>query len=358
MTITGGGRVEIEQFNHLDVNNGIVSVTGLGSFLKAHFMEIGGLGGTMPSMSPTWDKPLVFFGTVGNGVSNASLNISTGGRVDFLTQLQVREYGTVNVDNGVLSVGTAVSGGELFMDGFSGGANVNVTDGTVIAGLIFGTNNSQIYLDDGTLQVDRIVLNDGAVLKGTGNIIPGWGPEVTIVNDGGFVSPGLSPGALEIDGDYEQTSLGQLSIEIGGVSAGVEYDLITLTGDATLGGILDVTLIDGFVPAATDRFTFLVADSIIGEFDQITFAFGSGEVEYGSNFLTISNVTVPEPSTFYLLGLLCVAAILQRARVVRRSRYLGAGRIRVTDEKQVVILSPFGHVVITREVEQLNRYPA
>ncbi len=46
------------------------------------------------------------------------------------------------------------------------------------------------------------------------------------------MSPGASPGTLTITGDYTQTSAGTLAIEIGGVTAGTQFDQLAVSGVA------------------------------------------------------------------------------------------------------------------------------
>ena len=70
----------------------------------------------------------------------------------------------------------------------------------------------------------------------------------------GDTRPGFSPGMMNFGGDLSQGPNSRLSIEIGGREAGREYDQLNVAGHLNIGGILEVTLIDGFVPKAGDRF--------------------------------------------------------------------------------------------------------
>jgi hypothetical protein len=81
-----------------------------------------------------------------------------------------------------------------------------------------------------------------------------------LVNGGGTIAPGASPGLTAVQGDFTQVDGGRLEIELGGRAPATEFDRLTVTGGATLAGALDVSLIGGFVPAAGDSFEVLRAD--------------------------------------------------------------------------------------------------
>jgi hypothetical protein len=68
---------------------------------------------------------------------------------------------------------------------------------------------------------------------------------------------------VNVDGDYTQTTTGTLAIEIGGLAPASEYDQLVVSGDAVLDGIIDVSLIDGFIPLPGQQFQVLSAAAII-----------------------------------------------------------------------------------------------
>jgi hypothetical protein len=75
------------------------------------------------------------------------------------------------------------------------------------------------------------------------------------------LAPGLSPGLLAVNGNYIQRAGGTLQIELGGLTAGTQYDRLAITGEATLGGTLNVSLLGGFRPAVGDSFQILTFGS-------------------------------------------------------------------------------------------------
>jgi hypothetical protein len=54
-----------------------------------------------------------------------------------------------------------------------------------------------------------------------------------------------------------QTADGVLNIELGGTGPGADYDQLVVNGQATLGGTLNVVLLNGYVPSSGDQFRIL-----------------------------------------------------------------------------------------------------
>lgn len=86
-----------------------------------------------------------------------------------------------------------------------------------------------------------LTIEPGATLAGTGWIN-------TSVTNAGLVSPAGADatGSLVIDGNYTQTATGTLDMELAGAQT---LDQVMVSGRATLGGTLDVSLLNGFHPA-------------------------------------------------------------------------------------------------------------
>lgn len=105
-----------------------------------------------------------------------------------------------------------------------------VTGGSLLVDGVFG---------DETHVMD---VSDGATLGGTGTIIG----NVTI--DDATLAAGASPGTLTIDGNLALGADSRLDFELGAAdgAAGVDSDLVVVTGDLVLDGTLDVTDAGGF----------------------------------------------------------------------------------------------------------------
>jgi len=212
-----------------------------------------------------------------------------------------------------------MNGGSLTVNGsLTGGAGTgtfNMTGGIVsVVNLNTDTGNAGVdfIFTGGLLAVDTV----------TGDL----------VNEGGILSPDNSPGTILITGNYTQSALGTLDIQLGGLLAGSEYDVLNINGTANLGGTLDVSWYDlgsGLFNASLgDSFDILTAYSLTGEFDNLTLAvLGNGlrwQLDYlfdefgttGIVRLTIVSA-VPVPASVWLFGsgLIGLIGIAKRKKV-------------------------------------------
>jgi len=123
-------------------------------------------------------------------------------------------------------------------------------------------------LDVTGLNGSQLVLASGQTLKGNGTVNGNLG-----VAAGSTIAAGESPGHLTISGNYTQS--GTMLAELAGTVQGTSYDWIEVLGQATLGGTVDVDLIDGFLPTAGDYFDILTAADGITNLDlsDVTFDF-------------------------------------------------------------------------------------
>jgi hypothetical protein len=157
------------------------------------------------------------------------------------------------------------------------------------------TQTSGTTTVDGTLTVNNPFINgagvflNGGVLNGSGRI------NGNVVN-AATINPGDSPGVLTIIGNYTQTGAGTLNIEIGGTTAGSQYDQLVVTGTATLDGTINVTLVNNFQPKPGDTFRVLTFASHSGDFTSYNgLNLGNGESlnpVYNANGKELDLVTV------------------------------------------------------------------
>ena len=204
--------------------------------------------------------------------------------------------GIISDVGSIINNGTLISTGTLTMK-VSG--PFSVLGGTVDATTI--NSNGTFNFTGGTLNVDTF--------------------NGDLANTGGTLGPGHSPGTTTINGDYSQDASSTLLIEIEGLIAGTEYDVLNVTGTATLDGVLDFDLdYSGLVLG--DSFDILSAEVINGTFASITDQQINTnwiwELDYnldpsGTDILTarVTAVPIPEPTTLLLALLALVAAPLR-----------------------------------------------
>jgi len=169
---------------------------------------------------------------------------------------------------------------------------------------------------------DTLTIGPGGVLNGTGTINGGavGTSNVAVVNSGGRVDPGVSPGTLTIEGSFEQTA-GTLVLEVGGATQG-RYDRIVATGGLRFsGGQIVLRTVDGYTGAGEEGtvFSFFAGSAV----DFTGFNFATGFIDQSGMGWTLNpdgsasfTTPVPEPGTWalMLLGAAGIAARVRRAR--------------------------------------------
>jgi hypothetical protein len=228
-------------------------------------------------------------GVVPDGNSHvATLGSTTGASSTLYTNQEI----TVKKLSFDHSTTYAIAGtGLLNLESNSGSAQIDVQQGThklqvrvalkddvtaTVAGGAALEFNNRIDLNGhdlvknggGQLRINNTVVTGGGSVVGASGSITGSGMIVgDLENVEGIVAPGNSPGTLTIDGDYTQGSGGTLAIEIAGNTPGDQYDRLVISGQASLAGTLNVTLIDSFTPLDGDTFDILDFSSVSGDFD-------------------------------------------------------------------------------------------
>jgi cyclophilin family peptidyl-prolyl cis-trans isomerase len=159
------------------------------------------------------------------------------------------------------------------IDYYGNGQTLNVPSG----GVTFSTRDS--FIDTGMAFTGSGALNVAA--NRTLGIREWFHLTRPLVNYG-TVEPGLQLGAITVKA-YRQEPGASLEIQLGGTwldqpgttpplpttSATTPYDRLIVTDGALLGGNLEVSLLNGFVPAANNSFTILTATQIVDDFANI-----------------------------------------------------------------------------------------
>jgi hypothetical protein len=181
-----------------------------------------------------------------------------------LGSLAVSSSTTVEVGVSFNNSGSVVvQGGTLQLDSTAANSgSVTVGSGATLAVAGYSQAGGSTVLNNGTLASSQfpIMINAGT-LAGTGTV---YG---NMINAGQVVPGGISAtGILTDNGSYTQTATGALVIDIGGTTAGSQYDRLAVIGTASLGGALNVATIGSFTPALGNTFRVLAFDSSSGNF--------------------------------------------------------------------------------------------
>ena len=105
--------------------------------------------------------------------------------------------------------------------------------------------------------------------------------------------PGNPVGQLDVNGNLMLNATSTLSFEIGGIIPATQYDVLNKVdaGTLTLGGILNVRLINGFTPLPIDVFTIVTTQTTLaGSFSNVSNG-GRLQTEDGSgSFIVTTSV--------------------------------------------------------------------
>jgi len=217
------------------------------------------------------------------------------------------DFRIVDGRNYTFANGLTLASNSLLRIGSAGASQSVVT--------VQGTFNygGTIELVNGRLDVNGN-FNQNANLRGSGVVSAPGG-----FTSNALISPGASPGRIDIIGDVIFTLASQIDIELGGTLEEVEYDVLTITGGAAFqGSVINLSVINNYNPQVGDFFdvirisqTTLTRDYVINGLDQ-------GFVQFGSRFsngvLRITVLSIPAPGTAAMVILGTVVATKRRRR--------------------------------------------
>jgi YVTN family beta-propeller protein len=281
--VANGAAAAVAFSNGLAIQGGTVNGIG-GGF-------VGSLSGNTLTLDGTSSAVSIASGgtyTVGNNSTtnirgtinnNGTLQLGSTGNTTVLNvptgSAMLTGAGAVTMTSGgnVISGSSLVNAGNAIVDSVS----FNVTSYTQNSGLLQVTSTgsastNSFSLNGGTAEVDGTLTASGSLSVAGGGTLSGAGTIVSNVNMAGITEAGdiPNPGILTIGingvGSYAQGSAGAYDVVIGGLTAGKQYSQLNVPGSASLGGTLNVSLINGFTPAAGNQFVILTAGSLSNQF--------------------------------------------------------------------------------------------
>ncbi len=237
-----------------------------------------------------------FFGEFNDTLTNSG--VIKGGNGTAITMAKGDD--TVHIEDGAIE-GNIDGGAGVDTVNFKLGSGDRFTYADKVTQFEVVNFNSGIVLLNGAVEgANHVRVVPDAVLGGEGMI------QAVELSNAGTLSPGtLSAGRFILESNFVQSRSGMLDIELSGLSAGDEYDVLEVSGEAILNGTLDVTLLDGFEPELGDTFDILLATLISGEFDETllpVFAGQTFDVLYATDFVRLTTRPVPLPGAMWLFG--------------------------------------------------------
>ena len=219
--------------------------------------------------------------TGGRTLNTAGTFTWTGtGAIRMGSGAAIHNSGTWNAQTDA-QINNLLGGATLFDNTASGTFLRSAGTGTMNVSVDF-TNSGAVRVQTGTLQFSTsytqtagaLSLEGGAVLASVplaiqGGSLAGSGTVTGNVNMNGHLAPGLSPGSLTVTGAFTPTAASAFDVEIGGLTPATEHDRAILNTAPVLAGTLNVSLINGFVPADLDTFTILTFPSATGTFSTL-----------------------------------------------------------------------------------------
>lgn len=208
--------------------------------------------------------------------------------------------------------------GELLL-GLVGRGTVDLQHGgglRIGSTLVLGPQGT-LNLRDGTLDAHTLAIFGGA-FNFSGGRLQVTRIDGALVNQGGTLAPGHSPGRTEVTGDYTQGAAGTLEIELASDS---RFDVLSVSGAAHLDGTLAIKLGEDFDPLIGSHFDFLfIGQGIVGAFAQVVSPTWNGKrllLDTGTDkLLRLTVAAVPVPSAAWLLA---GAVVLLGGRARRRA---------------------------------------
>jgi len=260
-TLGGSGQVTVT--GPLNWTGGTMSGTGRTVIAPTGSLSMSGpsnkaLFRVLENHSPdaNWTNGHILFG---NGTftneSDGTFTATLATNLSFSNQFGTNAFANAGtfVQNGPGTVTVGVP--------FNNTGTVGVQDGAFQFNGAFTQSDGSTELAGGAITKTSGVMqiNGGAIGLGADTSSGTITGNVTLGNAAAGVVP--RPGAagtLTVTGTYTQTA-GTLDIELGGTSPGTGYDRLVVGGNAALGGVLQLTVLNGFVPKVGQQFQVLTA---------------------------------------------------------------------------------------------------
>ena len=339
-----GGQLDIFQSLTVEANGTLKSLSGPAAFVLN--------GGSVTNLGTITGQTnaLIFTdgGTLMNGMSGSISTLTGPAIVVEQGNATIFNVGTITSGNGVAINTTSSSGNTTLSNGGTINGSVELgngsntvtlfTGGTINGNLNLGSNTASRLVLDGTgqetisqavtgtitdfgsltkrgsgtwiidedlsapISTDVIAgalaigqnatLTSSAVTIRSGGTVTGIGAIAGNVTNSGVISPGNPFGTLTIRGNYTQTGSGIFRLQLAGFTPG-NFGVLAVTGQATLGGTLQIVPVGNVQFQPGEKAVFLTANSITGSFSTIQNLISSNTL-VGTQIVVLKNAVEVE----------------------------------------------------------------
>jgi len=227
--------------------------------------------------------------------NDAGGNLSVGGMGDVASIGFINNAGNVSVANGAtLDITGGSHATASAFPGFINSRTVLIASGgTLSTALTYSQTSGQTTVD-GTLHIagNAIANFSGGAVYGNGGTIQANTISNAAFNIGDMP---MTVGTMAIMGNYTQGGNGSLYVDIASLT---QYDQLSVSGRASLNGLLNVDLLNGYVPQIGNMFDIMNFSSRSGTFSMVLgLPINNQEhfvLEYNADNLTLDVVSGPD----------------------------------------------------------------
>jgi autotransporter-associated beta strand protein len=267
-------------------------------------------------------------------IEAGTVKLGAAGALPPNTPLQLSAGAMLDLNGNAVTVGQLGGAGYVALG--SAALTVNQSGNTTFTGVMQGTggfnkqgdgmltlSGDQTFSGASVVSAGELKVNGSAASSPftiSGGILSGSGTVGTLtIASGGTLSPGSSPGVLNVSGDLSLAGI--TLMELSGLMRGVDpgYDAINVTGAITFGGTLNVIFLDSYNPVSGSSFDLFDAHSMDGSFLAINLPSLTNGLIWETTALYSTGVlsvgAVPEPSTYAAFaGLVALGFVAYRRR--------------------------------------------
>jgi hypothetical protein len=179
---------------------------------------------------------------------------------------------------------------------------------TNVRSLSIGTGAGLADLDLKSSGIITVTTPAGVTIGNNGKV-RGNGRLVGNLTSTGTIAPGLlaAAGSITITGNVTLQPTSLLALDLGGLTRKTAYDCLTVSGAFTLGGNLNVTLLNGFTPLLGNTFDLFDSASTAGTFAALNLPSLTAGLGWNTSLLATTGVisvmsTGPVSATWNLPG--------------------------------------------------------